>query len=68
MRTATCPNTVLAEALGKGATVIGPSGRDVTTAVRSTFDRLLPTCGGDRAQAAVQAVRAALGEQKEAQR
>lgn len=67
MRPATCPNTALADALGKGATVIGPTGRNVTRPVRAAFHRLLPALGGDRAAAAAQAVQVALGEQREVQ-
>jgi len=59
--------TALAEHLGKGAVILGPDGRDVTTVVRTTFTRLLPACGGDRAQAAARAVQTALAE-REAQR
>lgn len=60
--------TALAEHLGKGAVILGPDGRDVTTAVRTTFTRLLPVTGGDKAAAAVQAVQVALGEQREVRR
>lgn len=56
--------TVLAREISRGATVLGPDGRDVTTAVRSTYSRLLPALGGDKGAAAAQAVRAALGEQE----
>lgn len=68
MRPTSSPSATLAHALGKGATVLDPDGRDVTSTVRSTFARLLPACGGDRAAAAAQAVRAALGEQRETAR
>lgn len=67
MRAANSPATVLAKVLGK-AVILGPDGRDITRPVRSTFTRLLPTCGGDRGAAAAQAVRAALGDPKEAGR
>jgi len=62
------PSIVLAREISRGATVLGPDGRDLTTAVRTTFSRLLPTCGGDRGAAAAQAVRAALREHPEAGR
>lgn len=60
--------TTLAREIARGATVIGPDGRDITTAVRSTFSRLLPVTGGDKGAAAAQAVRAALGDQREVRR
>lgn len=56
--------TVLAREIARGATVLSPTGRDVTTAVRSAFHRLLPVYGGDRAAAAAQAVQTALAEQE----
>jgi len=56
---------VLAREIARGAVILAPDGRDVTTAVRSTYSRLLPALGGDRGAAAAQAIRAALGEQKE---
>lgn len=65
MRPASCsPSATLADALGKGATVLGPNGADVTQPVRSAFHRLLPVCGGDKAAAAVQAVQTALAERE----
>lgn len=68
MRPATCPNTVLAREISRGATVLAPDGRDITTAVRSTFNQMLPVTGGDKGAAAAQAVRAALGDQREVRR
>lgn len=64
MRPTSCPNTVLAREISRGATILGPTGRDITQPVRTTFFRLLPACGGDRAAAAAQAVQVALGEQE----
>lgn len=64
MRPISSPNTVLAREIARGATVLDPTGRDITTAVRSTFNQMLPVTGGDRGAAAAQAVRAALGEQE----
>jgi hypothetical protein len=59
------PGAGLARELGRaGTTIIAPDGRDVTTAVRTAFRAALPTCGGDRATAAVNAVRVALAGQK----
>jgi len=52
---------VLARALGRGATVFGPDGRDVSQAVRAAFRAALPASGGDRAAAAARAVSVALG-------
>lgn len=62
------PAAVLAREIARGATILGPTGRDITQPVRSSFTRFLPACGGDRAAAAAQAVQVALGEQKEAAR
>lgn len=58
------PGATLARELARGATVLGPDGRDVTTAVRAEFRRTLPACGGDRAEAASQAVASALAGQR----
>ena len=60
------PATTLAREISRGATVLGPDGRDITQPVRSAYDRLLPATGGDRAAAAAQAVRAARAEKREA--
>lgn len=57
--------TTLAREISRGATVLAPDGRDVTTAVRSSFTRLLPALGGDRAAAAARAVQVAIGDQRE---
>lgn len=62
MRPISSPNTVLAREISRGATVLDPTGRDITQPVRSSFTRLLPACGGDRGAAAAQAVRAALAD------
>jgi hypothetical protein len=52
----TPPGSVLARELSRGATVLGPDGRDVTTAVRTAFRAALPACGGDTATAARRAL------------
>ena len=59
------PATTLAQAISRGATVLAPDGRDVSQAVRTSFNRLLPVCGGDRGAAAAQAVQAAISHRED---
>jgi hypothetical protein len=54
------PAVTFARELAGGAIVLGPTGRDITTAVRAAFHRTLPACGGNHAAAASQAVASAL--------
>jgi hypothetical protein len=62
------PGTSLARELGRGARVWTSGGSDITEPVRAAYRAALPTCGGDRASAAVSAVNAALAGQRREER
>jgi hypothetical protein len=60
--------SVLARELGRGATVLGPTGTDITRPVMTAFERLKPVCSGDMAAAARQALGEALAGQRREER
>jgi hypothetical protein len=59
------PGAGLAKELGRAGTVVlGPRGEDLTSATRSAFRAALPSCRGNEAVAARQALGVALAGQR----